>query len=85
MTTEETLEAATEAGLDQLHLKRDGDKHYILDLCYPEIERFADIIERKTIERCAVVCEDEVGNTHYDQRMIVACDCAAAIRKLGEQ
>ena len=49
-----------------------------------QIERFAAIIEKHTIERCAEVC-DGFANSHYDQQMIAAMNCAAAIRKLGEQ
>ena len=41
-------------------------------------------VERRTIERCAAVC-DGFANSHNDQRMIAAMNCAAAIRKLGEQ
>ena len=39
-------------------------------------------VERRTIERCAAVC-DGFANSHNDQRMIAAMNCAAAIRKLG--
>ena len=49
-----------------------------------ELERFASIIEKRTIERCAEVC-DGFANSHNDQQMIAAMNCAAAIRKLGEQ
>ena len=38
-------------------------------------------VEKRTIERCAAIC-DSVNN--YDNPM-TATDCAAAIRKLGEQ
>ena len=41
-------------------------------------------VEKRTIERCAVVC-DGFANSHNDQQMIAAMNCAAAIRKLGEQ
>lgn len=84
MKHDEILQAAKDSYLNQLHLKRDGEKHYILDICYPEIERFASIIEKRTIERCAEVC-DGFANSHNDQQMIAAMNCAAAIRKLGEQ
>lgn len=41
-------------------------------------------VEKMTIERCVEVC-DGFANSHNDQQMIAAMNCAAAIRKLGEQ
>lgn len=78
MTNDEILQAAKDSYLDQLHLKRDGEKHYILDLGYPEIERFATIIEKRTIERCAEYVNEVC--TYGDTHLLVK-----AIRKLGEQ
>ena len=46
-----------------------------------ELERFAAIIEKRTIERCAVVCENIDSLASSNPPML----CAAAIRKLGEQ
>lgn len=73
MTNDEILQAAKEAGCNDEFIK--------MAPCW--LERFAAIIERKTIERCAVVC-DGFANSHNDQQMIAAMNCAAAIRKLGE-
>ena len=51
MNNDEILQAAKEAGLTGLSL---------IDVGY--LERFAAIIEKRTIERCAVVCEKmEIG------------------------
>ena len=73
MTNDEILQAAKEAGLTGLSL---------IDVGY--LERFAADIEKRTIERCVVVC-DGFANSHNDQQMIAAMNCSAAIRKLGEQ
>ena len=51
-----------------------------------ELERFAAIIEKRTIERCAVVCDVEWnGDSDTYEYSIAANDLAAAIRELGEQ
>lgn len=92
MTNDEILQAAKDSYLDQLYLKRDGEKHYILDLCYPEIERFATMIEKRTIERCASLAEqgpeqcEWTDEADYDTGLWHGyLSAAAAIRKLGEQ
>lgn len=36
--------------------------------------------QQKAAEACAKACEDEIGNTPNDQRMIAAIDCAVVIR-----
>lgn len=50
-----------------------------------ELERFAAIIEKRTIERCAsLISYEEYDGTRrycFDEPK----DCVAAIRKLGEQ
>lgn len=83
MTTDEILQAAKEAGCNDEFIK--------MAPCW--LERFATIIEKRTIERCAIAAEyalvpsfyqDEancIGLTHRPTRAA----CAAAIRKLGEQ
>ena len=70
MTNDEILQAAKEVGLTGLSL---------IDVGY--LERFAAIIEKRTIERCAVVCENIDSLASSNPPML----CAAAIRKLGEQ
>lgn len=71
MTSDEILQAAKEAGL--LHPDAKAASRIVFD--------FADIIEKRTIERCAVVCEKKWRKeSSFD-----SYDCAAAIRKLGEQ
>lgn len=73
MNTEEILSAAKEA---------EQTLYYKSFLAYyAVIEQLVRDVERKTIERCAAIC-DSVNN--YDNPM-TATDCAAAIRKLGEQ
>ena len=82
MTNDEILQAAKEVGavIDVLMLGRHDNTVFTTG----ELERFAAIIEKRTIERCAEVC-DGFANSHNDQQMIAAMNCAAAIRKLGEQ
>ena len=74
MTNDEILQAAKDVGLTGLSL---------IDVGY--LERFAAIIEKRTIERCAVVCEMLRDLQMYADKQEAQNDCAAAIRKLGEQ
>lgn len=81
MTNDEILQAAKEAGLTGLSL---------IDVGY--LERFAAIIEKRMIERCAVVAaigpteEDWTDDSDYDAGLMRGHrNAAAAIRKLGEQ
>ena len=76
MTNDEILQAAKEATNNQPIY---GRKEFTFSA--EELQRFASIIEKRMIERCAAIC-DSVNN--YDNPM-TATDCAAAIRKLGEQ
>ena len=87
MTNEEILEAAKEAGSVKL------DPLGLGGLCVEWLERFAAIIERKTIERCAVVCESaevpiDIAIWTGTKKALTAATAngiAVAIRKLGEQ
>ena len=47
-----------------------------------ELERFAAIIEKRTIERCAVVCEMLRDLQIYADKQEAQNDCAAAIRAM---
>jgi hypothetical protein len=86
MTNDEILQAAKEAGLFTR-----GNGYYAV--CHQtEIERFAAIIEKRTIERCAVVAaigpteENWTDDSDYDVGMMMGHrNAAEAIRKLGEQ
>lgn len=71
MTDDEILEDAKKVGYDWLFPSMPLEK----------LERFAAIIEKRTIERCAEVC-DGFANSHNDQQMIAAMNCAAAIRAM---
>lgn len=72
MNHDEILQAAKEA--DACHD----------DVCItPYMYRFAAIIEKRTIERCAVVCEGIYTNGDGAEGWLEIA--AAAIRKLGEQ
>lgn len=79
MTQDEILSAAKEAGCNDEFIK--------LAPCW--LEAFAKIIERKTIERCAVECESWKFKTAYSRETYVYNNAinraAAAIRKLGEK
>ena len=88
MNHDEILQAAKDAGLE---FESDQGSTYLV-AWREEIERFAAIIEKHTIERCEAACNSlikqqrrheaayGIGYLVYD-----AEDCAAAIRKLGEQ
>lgn len=40
----------------------------------------AEQIANETAEACAKACEDVIGNTPHDQRMLAAIDCAVMLR-----
>lgn len=40
----------------------------------------AEQISNETAEACAKACEDVIGNTPHDQRMLAAIDCAVMLR-----
>ena len=72
MTNDEILQAAKEVGCD---VKTDGFITYRDEPVGNMLERFAAIIEKRTIERCAVTA-DEIGDTDN------GFGCAAAIRAM---
>ena len=82
MTNDEILQAAKEAGFSP---NRSYTNIPITGYSQPDlsdqIKAFAAIIEKRTIERCAVVCENIDSLASSNPPML----CAAAIRKLGEQ
>ena len=88
MNHDEILQAAKEAGIEFKPLPRD----LYCEAWLEQLEHLAAIIEKRTIERCEAACNSlikrqrkheaayGIGYLVYD-----AEDCAAAIRKLGEQ
>ena len=76
LTNEEILQAAKEVGavIDVLMLGRHDNTVFTTG----ELERFAAIIEKRTIERCAEYVNEVC--TYGDTHLLVK-----AIRKLGEQ
>ena len=44
-----------------------------------QAKELSDSIAQKVAEACALACEDVIGNTANDQRMIAAIDCSAMI------
>lgn len=76
MTLDEILSAAKEAGCNDEFIK--------MAPCW--LATFAKIIERKTIELCAVVAEESTCECCWSEEAINASnECAAAIRNLGEE
>lgn len=75
MTENEIQEAAKEAGIE---FCPNWGTTYTGNT---QIERFAAIIEKRTIERCAVELEDLVQKA----KQVSVQEAVAAIRKLGEQ
>lgn len=73
MKHDEILQATKEAGYDWI----------FPSMPLKKLERFAAIIEKRTIERCAVVCEGIYTNGDGAEGWLEIA--AAAIRKLGEQ
>ena len=72
MTNDEILQAAKDAGFNYAYASMWQD----------ELERFAAIIEKRTIERCAVVCEMLRDLQIYADKQEAQNDCAAAIRAM---
>ena len=86
MKPEEIQEAAKEAGGTELRPYDYGAEVDRLIMTFYSLNRFAAIIEKRTIERCAVVCERLIsGDGICADDGVWIHDCAAAIRKLGEQ
>ena len=79
MTNDEILQAAKEVGCD---VKTDGFITYRDEPVGNMLERFAAIIEKRTIERCAVVCEMLRDLQIYADKQEAQNDCAAAIRAM---
>lgn len=71
MTNDEILQAAKEA---ELHLDGVNQSMPLYVMKLEDLQRFAAIIEKRTIERCAEVC-DGFANSHNDQQMITAMNC----------
>ena len=87
MKHDEILQAAKEATNKQPIY---GRKEFTFSA--EELQRFASIIEKRTIERCEAACnslmkQQKRHGAAYGFGYLVydAEDCAAAIRKLGEQ
>ena len=84
MTNDEILQAAKEAGFapnrSYTNIPVTGYATYDLS---DQIKAFATIIEKRTIERCAV--EAHEWTMAYVIEDSAPITCAAAIRKLGEQ
>ena len=79
MTNDEILQAAKEAGCNDEFIK--------MAPCW--LEHFAAIIEKRTIERCVAECDYVSKNARPSTVSYAyktgADECAAAIRKLGEE
>ena len=78
MTNDEILQAAKES---ELYLDGVNQSLPLYVMKTEDLQRFAAIIEKRTIERCALVCENIDSLASSNPPML----CAAAIRKLGEQ
>lgn len=80
MTNDEILQAAKDVGavIDVLMLGRHDNTVFTTG----ELERFAAIIEKRRIERCAVVCEMLRDLQIYADKQEAQNDCAAAIRAM---
>ena len=72
MKHDEILQAAKEVGYDWVFPSMPLEK----------LERFAAIIEKRTIERCASVCETLRDLQIYADKQEAQNDCAAAIRAM---
>ena len=86
MTNDEILQAAKES---ELYLDGVNQSMPLYVMKTEDLQRFADIIEKRTIERCAVVAEELRHPDGFSGENVDWCagtdHAAAAIRKLGEQ
>ena len=75
MKHDEILQAAKEAGFapNRSYTNIPVTGYATHDLS-DQIKAFAAITEKRTIERCAEVC-DGFANSHNDQQMITAMNC----------
>ena len=89
MTKDEILAAAKEAGSVVLSPRDYGDEVDRLVMKLGALKRFAAIIEKRTIERCAAVADELRHPDGYSAETVDWCEgtkhSAAAIRALGEQ
>ena len=76
MTDDEILQAAKES---ELYLDGVNQSMPLYVMKTEDLQRFAAIIEKRTIERCAVVCE--MLET-FDTGTVYPETCAAAIRAM---
>lgn len=86
MTQDEILSAAKEAGFCIFPVNKNDE---FQDAWIETIKAFAKIIERKTIERCAVECEirkfEALDTRESNIHNNALSHAAAAIRRLGEE
>ena len=75
MTNDEILQAAKDAGFNYAYASMWQD----------ELEHLAAIIEKRTIERCTDVVYRKAALLGGPIDQAYLHECAAAIRKLGEQ
>ena len=81
MNHDEILQAAKEAGCNVSEVES-GWVTYRDEPVGDILERFAASIEKRTIERCAVVCEMLRDLQVYADKQEAQNDCAAAIRAM---
>lgn len=67
-----------DSGLVSAAMWKDYDKDS--DIALYTLPPTASQIEQETAEACAKACEDVIGNTPHDQRMLAAIDCAVMLR-----
>lgn len=86
MTNDEILQAAKES---ELYLDGVNQSMPLYVMKSEDLQRFAAIIEKRTIERCKEECDYVSKNARPSTVSYAyktgADECAAAIRKLGEQ
>ena len=85
MTNDEILQAAKEAGFHFPLRSGFGDCHVPQFFGIDGLERFAAVIEKRTIGRCADVVYRKAALLGGPIDQAYLHECAAAIRKLGEQ
>ena len=81
MNYKELKQIAKEAGIEFKRLPR----NLYCEVRLKQLEHLASIIEKRTIERCAVVCEILRDLQIYADKQEAQNDCAVSIRKLGGQ
>ena len=81
MTKDEIIELAKQAWISdkEAQLITEFDEAYISCTYFQDLERFASLVAQHEREKCATLCDKQLG-THKSYGLKIAKKCAEAIR-----